>query len=194
MILCAALEKILGFSVEQCLMKVWPVTDLFCGGSHGIPLDERLRVDRPYGRVDRAVSQLTQEPSRTPGPSMLIIDGIYPSVAWMCMCVGCWMGRGGAGMCEQALKSELRRRAVEGGASLVKAAVDVNSVKHDAKVGWPAAWAGRRQSVSQWWREAWRRSRGEVRRFRWPDLFRDLVGGQGGRVGLRDDRLALYVW
>lgn len=45
------------------------------------------------------------------------------------------LGRGGAGMCEQALKSELRRRAVEGGASLVKAAVDVNSVKHDAKVG-----------------------------------------------------------
>lgn len=36
-------------------MKVWPNTDLFCGGSHGIPLDERLRVKRPYGRVDRAV-------------------------------------------------------------------------------------------------------------------------------------------
>ena len=67
LLLCAALEKILGFSVEQCLMKVWPVTDLFCGGSHGIPLNERLRVDRPYGRVDRAVSQLTWEPPRTPG-------------------------------------------------------------------------------------------------------------------------------
>lgn len=36
-------------------MKVWPNTDLFCGGSHGIPLEERLRVKRPYGRVDRVV-------------------------------------------------------------------------------------------------------------------------------------------
>jgi hypothetical protein len=50
-----ALERILGFSLEHCLMKVWPNTDLFCGGSHGIPLDERLRVKRPYGRVDRVV-------------------------------------------------------------------------------------------------------------------------------------------
>lgn len=39
-------------------MKVWPNTDLFCGGSHGIPLNERLHVVRPYGRVDRAVSHL----------------------------------------------------------------------------------------------------------------------------------------
>jgi hypothetical protein len=37
-------------------MKVWRYTDLFCGGSHGIPVDERLRVDRAYGRVDRVVS------------------------------------------------------------------------------------------------------------------------------------------
>ena len=50
-----ALEKLLGFSLEKCLMKVWPNTDLFCGGSHGIPDDERLRVKRPYGRVDRVV-------------------------------------------------------------------------------------------------------------------------------------------
>lgn len=50
-----ALERTLGFSLEHCLMKVWPNTDLFCGGSHGIPIDERLRVKRPYGRVDRVV-------------------------------------------------------------------------------------------------------------------------------------------
>lgn len=51
-----ALEKLLGFSLEKCLMKVWPNTDLFCGGSHGIPNEELLRVKRPYGRVDRVVS------------------------------------------------------------------------------------------------------------------------------------------
>lgn len=44
--------------MEHCLMKVWPNTDLFCGGSHGIPLDERLRVKRPYGRVDRVVRRV----------------------------------------------------------------------------------------------------------------------------------------
>ena len=50
-----ALERLVGFSFEHCLMKVWPNTDLFCGGSHGIPVEERLRVKRPYGRVDRVV-------------------------------------------------------------------------------------------------------------------------------------------
>lgn len=49
----------MGFSLEHCLMKVWPNTDLFCGGSHGIPLDERLRVERPYGRVDRVVRRVS---------------------------------------------------------------------------------------------------------------------------------------
>jgi hypothetical protein len=49
------LESILGFSLEHCLMRVWPKTDLFCGGSHGIPVNQRLRVDKDYGRVDRAV-------------------------------------------------------------------------------------------------------------------------------------------
>jgi len=52
---CIALEKLLGFSLRSCLMKTWPNTDLFCGGSHGIPVDERLRIKRAYGRVDRTV-------------------------------------------------------------------------------------------------------------------------------------------
>jgi hypothetical protein len=51
-----ALEKLLGFSLRHCLLKTWEVTDLFVGGSHGVPENERLRVARPYGRVDRAVS------------------------------------------------------------------------------------------------------------------------------------------
>lgn len=44
--------------MRHCLMYTWEHTDLFCGGSHGIPINERLRVDQHYGRVDRAVNRL----------------------------------------------------------------------------------------------------------------------------------------
>jgi hypothetical protein len=56
MVVPAELEKILGFSVEHCLMKVWRQSDVFFGGSNGVPDDELRRVDRAYARVDRAVS------------------------------------------------------------------------------------------------------------------------------------------
>ena len=47
------LESIIGFSLEHCLVRRWPKTSLYCGGSHGIPIDEELSVDRTYARVDR---------------------------------------------------------------------------------------------------------------------------------------------
>lgn len=37
----------------DCLDRTWDVTDSFFGGSHGVPADEKCRIDRPYGRVSR---------------------------------------------------------------------------------------------------------------------------------------------
>ena len=48
-----SLESILGFSLEDCLVRKWPKTSLYCGGSHGIPINEELSIDRTYARVDR---------------------------------------------------------------------------------------------------------------------------------------------
>lgn len=37
----------------RAIDRMWPVTDCYFGGSFDIPTEERLRVDRPYWRVDR---------------------------------------------------------------------------------------------------------------------------------------------
>lgn len=37
----------------NCLDREWEVTDSFFGGSHGVPADERCRIDRAYARVSR---------------------------------------------------------------------------------------------------------------------------------------------
>lgn len=150
-----ALEKLLGFSLEKCLMKVWQNTDLFCGGSHGIPADERLRVKRPYGRVDRVVRR---------GGVILFAGGVWKTTrsgfffyytgwkAWSSLVVLPFFRTPpppfSAQMTihpvltpytllppqptppPQALKEELRSRALEGGAVLLPTAVDASSVVH----------------------------------------------------------------
>lgn len=42
-----------GGKKDQCIDWEWNVTDCYFGGSFDIPTTERLRVDRPYCRVDR---------------------------------------------------------------------------------------------------------------------------------------------
>lgn len=37
----------------KCIDWAWPVTDCYFGGSFGIPTEQRMRLDRPYYRVDR---------------------------------------------------------------------------------------------------------------------------------------------
>lgn len=37
----------------DCLERTWEVTDSFFGGSHGVPNDERCRINRAYARVSR---------------------------------------------------------------------------------------------------------------------------------------------
>lgn len=37
----------------DCLDLTWEVTDSFFGGSHGVPADERCRINRAYARVSR---------------------------------------------------------------------------------------------------------------------------------------------
>jgi len=39
--------------LSTCTTHVWPKTDCFFGGSHGIPTDQRTRLDRAYVRLDR---------------------------------------------------------------------------------------------------------------------------------------------
>jgi len=48
-----ALEAKLQIGLEESLDTQWTVTDCYFGGSWGIPNEERLRLDRPYARVDR---------------------------------------------------------------------------------------------------------------------------------------------
>eukprot|EP00529_Nitzschia_sp_RCC80_P016828 CAMPEP_0113483062 /NCGR_PEP_ID=MMETSP0014_2-20120614/23241_1 /TAXON_ID=2857 /ORGANISM="Nitzschia sp." /LENGTH=645 /DNA_ID=CAMNT_0000376599 /DNA_START=41 /DNA_END=1978 /DNA_ORIENTATION=+ /assembly_acc=CAM_ASM_000159 len=42
-----------GGKAGNCTDRQWSVTDCFFGGSFDIPTDQRLRLDRPYCRVDR---------------------------------------------------------------------------------------------------------------------------------------------
>jgi len=37
----------------KAIDRMWPVTDCYFGGSFGIPVEQRLRIERPYWRVDR---------------------------------------------------------------------------------------------------------------------------------------------
>jgi lycopene beta-cyclase len=46
-----------GGKIGRSIDREWPVTDCYFGGSFGIPTDQRLRVDRPYCRVDRLALQ-----------------------------------------------------------------------------------------------------------------------------------------
>jgi lycopene beta-cyclase len=42
-----------GVNIRDCINRKWEVTDCFFGGSFGIPVEERFRINRPYLRVDR---------------------------------------------------------------------------------------------------------------------------------------------
>eukprot|EP00904_Undaria_pinnatifida_P007489 jgi/Undpi1/3870/HiC_scaffold_16.g07238.m1 len=48
-----ALDKDLQIGLGDCLDLTWEVTDSFFGGSHGVPADERCRINRAYARVSR---------------------------------------------------------------------------------------------------------------------------------------------
>ena len=45
--------KLDGGNEGQCVDRSWPVTDCYFGGSFDIPTEARMRLDRPYYRVDR---------------------------------------------------------------------------------------------------------------------------------------------
>lgn len=48
-----ALAEKLELDLDSCLGSKWQVTDCYFGGSWELPDDNQLRLDRPYGRVDR---------------------------------------------------------------------------------------------------------------------------------------------
>ena len=47
---------------DACIDRLWSVTDCFFGGSFDIPVDYRMRLDRPYCRVDRDSLRRTLSP------------------------------------------------------------------------------------------------------------------------------------
>jgi len=47
-----ALAAKLSLDLRQCLQVEWEVTDTFFGGSWELPIENRLRLQRPYARVD----------------------------------------------------------------------------------------------------------------------------------------------
>nr|ATD53303.1 lycopene beta-cyclase [Dictyopteris undulata] len=48
-----ALDRLLQIGLGECLDRTWDVTDSYFGGSHGVPNEERCRINRAYGRVSR---------------------------------------------------------------------------------------------------------------------------------------------
>lgn len=57
--LYASFQQPLG---PQCIDRLWGVTDCFFGGSFDIPVESRMRLDRPYCRVDRNALRRTLSP------------------------------------------------------------------------------------------------------------------------------------
>ena len=47
---------------STCIDRLWEVTDCFFGGSFDIPVENRMRIDRPYCRVDRNALRRTLSP------------------------------------------------------------------------------------------------------------------------------------
>lgn len=50
--------------IEECIDRKWSVTDCYFGGSFDIPTEERLRIDRPYYRVDKYSLKDTLSPPK----------------------------------------------------------------------------------------------------------------------------------
>jgi lycopene beta-cyclase len=47
---------------STCIDRLWEVADCFFGGSFDIPVENRMRIDRPYCRVDRNALRRTLSP------------------------------------------------------------------------------------------------------------------------------------
>jgi len=67
-----ALEAKLKLGLSECTDSSWPVTDCYFGGSWNMPVEQRLRLDRGYARVDRAKLKAKLQSSRV----RIIEDGL----------------------------------------------------------------------------------------------------------------------
>lgn len=59
-----ALEAKLQLGLQECRASAWRVTDCYFGGSWDLPVENRLRLDRAYARVDRAKLKARLQSSR----------------------------------------------------------------------------------------------------------------------------------
>jgi flavin-dependent dehydrogenase len=59
--------------LKECTTNEWEYTDVFFGGSHGVPMDSRKTLDVPYVRVDRIKLQsLLRNRFKSSGKGMII--------------------------------------------------------------------------------------------------------------------------
>lgn len=61
--ICALFESFGRPLGEECIDRLWLKTDCFFGGSFDIPVEERMRLDRPYCRIERDTLRRTLSPS-----------------------------------------------------------------------------------------------------------------------------------
>jgi len=68
---------------KECVDTRWEVTDTYFGGSFDIPITERLRLDRPYFRIEKDKLQETFSPSSDSdnGPSYKVLKANHKSAA-----------------------------------------------------------------------------------------------------------------
>lgn len=59
-----ALEAKLQLGLPECLGYTWSLTDCYFGGSWDVPAEDRLRLERGYGRVDRQKLKARLQSSR----------------------------------------------------------------------------------------------------------------------------------
>ena len=61
--ICALFESFDRPLGQECIDRLWLKTDCFFGGSFDIPVEERIRLDRPYCRIERDALRRTLSPS-----------------------------------------------------------------------------------------------------------------------------------
>lgn len=76
-----ALGQKLGIDLSDCLGSEWQITDCYFGGSWGKPVEDLLRLDRAYGRVDRLKLKAKLQSSRvTIIEERVDIESVAPNI------------------------------------------------------------------------------------------------------------------
>jgi len=115
---------ITGGNVGSAVDREWPVTDCYFGGSFDIPTDDRMRLDRPYCRVDKNAlrdSFTTKTPS-----SYRILKANHISTA-----IGVNMYSPAGSLVHDEDGTTIRLEGADGSASTVRSKLVVDCTGHE---------------------------------------------------------------